>query len=785
MLLLAAAVVSLATATRVSAEDASDLAPFVRQHCLSCHGGDQPDAGLNLEMAISRPLSERTGEWEKVAKRLRARQMPPVGAPRPADGLVAAVLDGLEKQLDAHARLHPRPGRTSSLRRLTRREYQHAIRDLLDLEVDVSAWIPPDESSGGFDNITVGTFSPTLVNRYVLAAQKIARLAIGSPTPSNSPDGATFRVPADVTQEEQVPGLPWGTRGGLLVRHHFPRNGEYDFEIRLARDRNEQVEGLTEPHELELLLDDESLQTWTVRPPQPNAASREGYAATTHEDVDRHLRVRLPVTAGPHAVGVTFVKNGSSLLETSRQPLHVHFNMYRHPRLGPAIYQVTVTGPFGVTSPGDTPSRRRIFSSSTPPSAGEEEVAARRILSTLLRRAIRQPVSEEDLSATLALFREGRETGDFESGIERGLSGILIHPRFLFRFEQDSASSQPGQPHRISDLELASRLSFFLWSSLPDEQLLALAEQGQLSQPDTLSAQVRRMLADSRSHALVTDFAGQWLHLANLAAATPDARLFPDFDDNLRQSFREETERFVERLLREDRSLLDLIHSQHTFLNERLARHYGIPHVSGSHFRPIVLAADSRRGGLLRQGSILTVTSYATRTSPVIRGKWILENLVGTPPPPPPPNVPALRENTVAANLSVRERLAQHRANPACAGCHDFMDPVGFSLENFDAVGRWREMEDDRAIDSAGALPDASQFQGVEGLEQALAARPEVLTATVAEKLLTFALGRPVEPDDGPAIRAIVREARLHDYRFSAVVLGVVHSVPFQMRESP
>jgi hypothetical protein len=533
---------------------------------------------------------------------------------------------------------------------------------------------------------------------------------------------------------------------------------------------------------LELLLDLERVQLFTVAPPRGRAESSDDYYdAPSHANVDRHLKTRIWVTAGPHQIGVTFLKNPSSLLETERQPLNVHFNMYRHPRMGPAIYQVSIAGPFDEAGPGDTPSRRRIFDC-RPSSPEDEESCARQILATVMRRAYRQPVDQDDLRRPLEMYREARARGDFEFGIEMALSSVLVNPRFLFRIELAPDGIAPGTPYRISDLELASRLSFFLWSSIPDDELIDLAAGGQLSDPDVLDAQVRRMLADDRARALVTNFAGQWLYLRNLEATSPDMRLFPDFDDNLRQALRRETELFFESIMREDRSVLDLLKADYTYLNERLAKHYGLPHVHGSRFRRVSLDADSGRGGLLRHGSILTVTSYATRTSPVLRGKWILENILGTPPPPPPANVPALKDNTVAANLSVRERLAAHRADAACASCHDLIDPVGFSLENFDAVGRWREREEGKPVDASGGLPDGSQFTGIAGLEQGLLNRPEIFVGTMTEKLLTYALGRGVEHFDAPAIRKVVRQAKSDEYRFSSLILGIVKSTPFQMR---
>ena len=701
--------------------------------------------------------------------------MPPAGESRPDEAAYRRVLADLESALDRAAARNPNPGRTDTFRRLNRTEYQNAIRDLLALPIDAAALLPNDESSHGFDNVTVGNLSPTLLDRYVSAAQKISRLAVG--TPSRVPRGDTIRLRPDLTQEEHVEGLPAGTRGGVLLPHVFPRDGDYEIQVWLTRDRNENVEGLKKPHEIEVLLDRERVAAFTVTPP----AKGEGFEA-----VDRHLKFRLPVQAGPHEIGVTFPQLSSALLETERQPFQAHFNLHRHPRLGPAVYQVSITGPYDSAGPGDTPSRRMIFGAgfAPPQNPAEEEARAKEILSRLIRRAYRRPVTDADLRKPMQFFREGRGDG-FEAGIESALTAVLVSSGFLFRVETEPSGLAPGAAYRVSDVELASRLSFFLWSSIPDDELLAAAVRGQLRRPAELERQVRRMLADARARSLTTNFAGQWLYLRNLDSVTPDLRLFPDFDDNLRQAFRQETELFFESIAREDRSVLDLLRADYTFLNERLAKHYGIPHINGSRFRRVALGADRRRGGLLRQGSILTVTSYATRTSPVIRGKWILENLLGTPPPPPPANVPTLEDATVSAALPVRERLASHRADPACASCHDVMDPVGFALENFDAVGRWRNVEEGKPVDASGGLPDGGEFLGVTGLEQGLLDRPEVFAGTLTEKLLTFALGRGVEYYDGPAVREVVRRARAENFRFSALILGIVNSPPFQMRRSP
>jgi hypothetical protein len=756
-----------------------EMVDLVDAACVDCHNGADQTAGLDLEQLVGQPFTAHRQTWEKVAKKLRSGQMPPAGAFRPESAPLAAAIETLEASLDTIAIENPHAGRVDSFRRMTRFEYANAIRDLLALKIDVDSLLPADEVSRGFDNITVNELSPTLLSRYVTAAQKISRLAIGAP--SKSPGGQTYRVPPDVTQDVHLEGLPLGTRGGMLIQHTFPQNGEYEITVRLTRDRDEHVEGLHESHEIEFLVDRRCVERLTVRPPRGKADPEDPWSKPTHEHVDRHLTIRLPVTAGPHQVGVTFLNKGESLLESKRQPLNVHFNMYRHPRLGPAVYQVSITGPYDADGPGETPSRQQIFVR-YPQNDEEQEACAREIIAHLLRRATRGPVSDEDLANPIRLYREASQRDGFEAGIEMALSAILIHPRFLFRIEKDPTDIASGTVYPISDLELASRLSFFLWSSLPDSELLAVAEQGRLRDPQVLESQVRRMLADPRSHAMVTSFAGQWLYLRNLDSITPDGRLYPDFDDNLRQAFRRETELFVESVFREDRSVVDLLKSDYTYLNERLARHYGIPHVYGSRFRRVELDPSDHRGGLLRHGSILTVTSYATRTSPVIRGKWILENMLGTPPPPPPPNVPDLVDNVVSANLPVRERLAQHRADPACASCHNLIDPIGFALENYDAVGRWRLLEQGQPVDAAGGLPDGRKLVGVDELEQGLVEQPRMFVETVTEKLLTYALGRGVEYYDAPAIRQIVREAASDDYRFSSIVLGIVQSTPFQMK---
>ncbi len=753
--------------------DRAAVEAFVTRHCTECHNRDVKRAGLALDVLSSRDVGANPQLWEKVVRKLSTRQMPPVGRPRPDEQTYGWFVAGLEAALDRAAAAHPNPGRTPTLRRLNRTEYQNAIRDLLALDVDAAALLPADEANHGFDSAPLGDLSPTLVDRYLTAAQKISRLAVGRAP--KTPDSATFRPPPDLTQEGHLEGLPLGTRGGIRIPFTFPQDGAYDVQVWLTRDRNEQVEGLREPHELEVLLDRRRLASFTVKPPP---------AGQGHNDVDKHLKARVRVTAGPHDVGVTFVQNPFSLLETKRQPYQAHYNLHRHPRLSPAVYQVSITGPYAAQGHGDTPSRRRIFTC-TPASPADEEACARKILAAVLRRAYRRPVDDARLDRAMKFYRQGRQDGDFDAGIETALSAVLVNPQFLFRVEQDPPGVTAGAAYRVNDLDLASRLSFFLWSSIPDDELLDLAERNELHRPEVFEKQVRRLLADGRARSLVTGFAAQWLHLRNLESITPDLRLFPDFDDNLRQAFHQETELLVESVLREDRNVLDLLRADYTFLNERLAKHYGIPHIYGDRFRRVTFGADRQRGGLLRHGSILTVTSYATRTSPVVRGKWVLENFLGTPPPPPPANVPSLKENTVASSLPIRARLAEHRANAACASCHRLIDPVGFALEQFDAVGHWRATDEGRPVDAQGGLPDGSPCDGIAGLEQALLRRPEWFVRTLTEKLFTYALGRPPEEYDAPAIRRIVREARAHDYRFSSVVVGLTTSTPFQMRKAP
>lgn len=773
----------------------------LNRYCVSCHNRRTNAAELALDTLAGQSLADHTAEWERVVRKLRARAMPPAGAARPDEATYERLATSLADAIDRRAAVRPDPGRTDTLRRLNRTQYRNAIRDLLDLDVEVTELLPADESSFGFDNVSVGSLSPTLMERYLAAAQKVSRLAVGSPV--RTPTSRVVLVPPDLTQEDHLEGLPLGTRGGTIVAHAFPRDGEYEIQVRLARNRNENVEGLTEPHEMEILLDGQRAQTFTIT---PNRNRLGQYYAD--EAVDRGLQVTLRVTAGPHDVAATFRRKNLALLETERQPYQAHFNADRHPRVQPGVHSISIVGPFGDTAVGETPSRRRIFSCH-PAGAGEGRTTLRsasagsarpapldsavgadecasRILRSLARRAYRRPVTAADVRVPLDFYKRASAESGFEGGIEMALRAILASTEFLFRVERDPVDAVAGGAYRVSDLELASRLSFFLWSSIPDDELLDKAAAGALRQPAELDKQVRRMLADPRAASLVSNFAVQWLRLQNLSAVSPDPRQFADFDHNLRQAFRQETELFVSSIIDEDRGVMDLLTANYTFLNERLAKHYGVPHVYGDRFRRVTLPDGGPRSGLLGHGSILTLTSYATRTSPVSRGKWILENIIGTPPPPPPPNVPALPEDrSMAKPATMRERMVQHRANAVCASCHQLMDPLGLSMEHFDAIGRWRDRGDEGlAIDATGRLFGDAPFDGVAGLRRALVERPNVFATTVTEKLMTYALGRGLEASDAPAVRRITREAASDHYKFSSLVRGVIASVPFQMRRA-
>ena len=767
------------------------------QYCVTCHNQKLKTAGLALDQLDPDHVATAPATWEKVVRKLRTGAMPPVGLPRPAQPAYDSLISALETSLDRAAAVQPNPGR-ATLHRLNRTEYGNAIHDLLNLDVDASALLPTDDASFGFDNIAdVLTVSPALLERYMSAAGKISRLAVGDP--KTSPIIDTYRVRADVTQNDHIDGLPLGTRGGVRIEHNFPLDGDYTIKVKLLKSTVDLLFGGTAPDEtLEIAVNGTRVASITINPtpkeaPKPAPTASGGApgafdpAAATKLSLSQppdSLEARVPMKAGPQIVTVAFVKKSYALAEDLMQPFERSTFDPSDPKGLPHVLSVSIAGPFNAAGSGDTPSRQRIFVCH-PTAAKDELPCAKKIISMLARRAYRRPITDNDVETLLNFYQSGKNSGTFETGIEMALRRILASPQFVYRFERDPANIAPGTHYRISDLEMASRLSFFLWSSLPDDQLLTAATQGKLKDPAVLEQQVKRMLADPRSESLVNNFAAQWLYLRNLRGVVPDLETFPNFDDNLRQSFLRETELFFESILREDQNVLRLLDANYTFVNERLAHHYGIPNVYGSQFRRVAVTSDARRG-LLGQGSILTVTSVATRTSPVERGKWLLENVLGTPPNPPPANVPPLKENAAGSTaLSVRQRMEAHRANPACAGCHKVMDPYGFALDNFDGIGAWRDLSEAGApIDSAVVLADGSKVDGPTALRSDLLSRPQVFVGTMTEKMLTYALGRGVEYYDMPAVRKIVRNAAAHDYRFSTLVMGIVNSTPFQMRRS-
>jgi mono/diheme cytochrome c family protein len=749
-------------------------------YCVSCHNSRLQTAGLALDR--DRADLDQVGStpelWEKVLRKVRTQAMPPAGARHPDRAEYAALTTWLEQALDSAAAAHPNPGRPTA-HRLNRAEYGLAVRDLLGVDVDVRSLLPADDSGYGFDNVAdVLSVSPGLLERYMLAAGKIGRLAVGDPTIPVSI--ATYRVPPFYVQADRVSeDVPFASRGGLAVRHTFPVDGEYVVKVRLQRTYTEIIRGMSEPHELEVRLDRRLLKQFSIG---GGAGMPSAEQQRYMRDADDGLEVRFPAKAGTALVAADFVKEAKLAegIYVPPPPL-ASFEFSGKADTDAALDSIQIVGPYHAVRPDASPSRRKIFMC-VPSSHADESACARQIVGTLARRAYRRRVTREETDALLRLYEQGRAQGGFDAGIEWVIERVLVAPDFLFRIEPEPSGVAPDTPYRVSDVALASRLSFFLWSSIPDEELLGLAERGRLHEPAVVAGQLARMLRDARASALITNFAGQWLYLRNLRGHAPDPDLFVDFDDNLREAFQRETELFLESQLRDDRSVIDLLRANYTFVNERLARHYGMPGIYGSHFRRVDLP-DDRRAGLLGHGSILTVTSYAHRTSPVVRGKWLLENLLGAPPPPPPANVPALKENNEGGTpASVRERLEEHRKNPVCASCHARMDPLGFALENFDAIGRWRAVDESgKPVDASGTLPDGTTFEGPAQFRRALLARSDEFVGTVIEKLLTYALGRGIEPYDLPAVRTIMRQAKAGDYRWSSLIQGIVASVPFQM----
>jgi len=714
-------------------------------------------------------------------RKVRVGMMPPQGTPRPDERTQRELVTWLESTLDRAATQKPNPGR-SVVHRLNRAEYANAIRDLLALDVDTSTLLPPDDSGYGFDNIAeVLGLSPILMERYLSAASKISALAVGDP--ETQPAGETFLVRQDASQDQHIEGLPIGTVGGRLIETTLPLDGEYLIQAKLFRTNLGAMRGLESEHQLEIAIDGERVNVATFGGDADFKAALANPTAAG-DAVEARFTVRTKVLAGPRKISVAFLRNLAPV-PWRLQPFLRSSNDTLDPAGWPHIDRIIVTGPFNPTGPGDTPSRRRVF---TCRPSGDEAACAKTIIATLARRAYRGQATDADLRRLFEFYEEGRRGRNFDAGIQLALQRILASPKFTFRTERDPAGIVPGTPYRVADLELASRLSFFLWSSIPDDELLNVASEGRLKNRGVLTKQVARMLADPKSRALVDNFAGQWLYLRNLKNQVPNSLAFPDFDDNLRQAFQTETELFFESIMREDRNVLDLMTADYTFLNERLAKHYEIPNVMGSHFRRVTMT-DAHRKGLLGHGSVLMVSSHTDRTSPVVRGKWILDNLMGAPPPPPPANVPPLKESESAGgkSLTMRERMEEHRGNPVCAACHKLMDPIGFAMENFDAVGAYRTRDGGTLgplIDATGQLMDGTRVDGVVTLREAIVRQPEIFVSTFTEKLMTYALGRGVAAADMPVVRAVVRNAGRQQYRFSTIVQGIVASTSFQMRMS-
>jgi hypothetical protein len=765
------------------------------RYCVSCHSEKLATANLMLDKLDVAKVDTNGALWEKVVHKLRTGAMPPPDKPRPDASGYRSLITYLETELDRTAEAKSNPGRPA-IHRLNRLEYTNAIRDLLGVNVDGESLLPIDEVQYGFDNnADVLSLTPVLMERYMAAARKISRLAVGEA--EVAPVSEKYEIHKFLMQDDRVSeDLPFGSRGGIAVRYHFPIDGEYTIRVFLQRNSRNYIRGLAEPHPLDFRLDGERIKLVTVGggdelkgrpgPPFSQAALIGDDPSEVYENggAETNLEVRFRAKAGERVVAVTFLKRDTVREGAYRRPL-TQFQMVQYKGDEPSIDNIVIGGPYNAGTIADTPSRQRIFVC-RPTAPTEEAVCARKILSTLGRRAYRRPVTEKDLQNVLRVYETERKQEGFESGIRAAVERILAGPEFLFRIERDPAGVPPDTAYRISDLELASRLSFFLWSTIPDDELLSVAESGKLKDPVVLDQQVRRMLADPRSRTLVTNFAEQWLYLRNIRSKTPDPKLFPGFNENLRDAFLKETQLFLETAVREDQSILRLLDADYTFLNEQLARHYGIPNVYGSHFRRVTLGPefDARRG-LLGHGSLLTVNSYANRTSVVLRGKWLLENILGSPPPPPPPNVPSLDESaTDGRPLPLRQLMESHRKNAACANCHAPMDPLGFALENFDATGAWRTSDGDTQIDSSAVLPDGTKFDGPSGLRKVLLNHPEDFAGVVADRMLTYALGRGLEYYDMPVIRKIVREAARQDYRWSSLILATIKSMPFQMRRS-
>ncbi len=787
---------------------------LLNQYCVTCHSqelvkgsanDEDPSTliaqlrllGLTLDDVDVTDIASNPELWESVVRKLRVGAMPPPPRPRPNQAASDSFRKYLETQLDLVASASPNPGRTETFHRLNRTEYGNAIRDLLDLQINVGELLPADApDQHGFDNnAEVLSISPALLERYVSAARKISRLAVGTTPPGAAIN--TYDVPLNLMQDDQLSeDLPFGSRGGAAIRHTFPVDGDYSIRARLQTNYVGYVRGIDEMHDLEIRLDGRRIANFTFGGKAPGMPSPLSYAGNVRGDIewedymlhaDEGLEVRVPVRAGSRLISVAFPRE---MWETEGvlQPRQVGFALAVNemPDSNPRLGSIDITGPYNVTGPGDTPSRRQIFSCYPErESAAVQTSCARDILARLGRLAYRRTLTPDDVDSLIEFFEIGRRNGTFDTGIQFALERLLADPDFVFRIERDPVDALPRTPYLVNLVELASRLSFFLWSSIPDDELLALAEDGSLREPRALRNQVHRMLNDPRSKALVDNFVGQWLFLRNMRSVYPDPHVFPEFDDNLRDALQRETELFIQYQLQEDRSILELLSANYSFVNERLARHYGISNIYGSRFRRVDFDNKTPgRGGLLGHGSLMTVTSYPNRTSPVLRGKFVLENLLGAPPPEPPPNVPTLEQKRDGRTLTMREAMVQHRENPACRGCHAPMDPIGFALENYDAIGMWRPSYAGKTIDASGTLPDGSSFDGPSGLRDLLLSRPNDFVGTVTEKMLNYALGRGLEHYDAPTVREIVGNATLNNFRWSAIIMGIVESTPFQMRRS-
>ena len=783
----------LLAAVRPEARAQSD--PSVRavldQYCVTCHNEKLKTAGLMLDKADIAHPGASAELWEKVLKKLHAGEMPPPGRPRPDPPSYAALSSFLEKGLDDAASANPNPGRVA-VHRLNRTEYRNAVRDLIGLQIDTKSLLSPDEADQeGFDNVaSVLSVSPVLLEAYLSAARSISRLAVGDPT--INPVSDVFKIPTALVQDERTSeDLPFGSHGGASIRYHFRLDGEYQIKVLLKRQLYLYIMGMGEPHQIDIRIDGTLLRRFDVGGKAKGMTMPESFAGNTQGDpgfeeymhnADADLEVRVPIKAGTHDVGVSFVRRfwePEGILQPQQRGFARTTNELYHGY--PAVATVSIGGPYQTTGiTDDAPSRRKIFIC-RPATAASEERCATKILSTLAKRAYRRPVTDQEVQTLLDFYKEGRTGGTFDAGIQRGLERILAAPSFLFRIEREPANALSGSAYPLSDVDLASRLSFFIWSSIPDDELLNTAIAGKLKRAGVLEQQVRRMLADSRSRALVDNFINQWLGLGKLTGLVPDADAFPDFDENLREAMRQETEEFVVHQIREDRSILDLLTANYSYVNERLGRFYGIPNIYGNHFRKATFT-DGIRGGLLGQASVLTVTSYPNRTSVVLRGKWLLANMLGTPPAPPPADVPTLKDaGQDGQPRSLRDRMERHRSSAACAGCHQRMDALGFALENFDALGKWRTVADGETVNAFASLQDGTTFDGVAGLRNFLVSHKDDYVRTVAEKLLAYGIGRGIEYYDMPALRKIARDSAPSDYRWSSLVLNVIRSTPFSM----